>query len=126
MQMRRLMQTTMALPSMHLQPLFEVGDDVLGDLLDALLGADHGLQLRPPGLEPLLALNLLAFGGLFKVLIDMRGQLALVQRQFCQTALVVDGHGGAVLHGALDVVDADVVAEDGTCVGVLQARWAFR
>ena len=35
-----------------------------------------------------------------------------------QPALVVDRHGRAVLDGALDVVDADVVAEDGARVGV--------
>ena len=109
----------------HLQPLLEVGHDVLGDLLDALLRADDRLQLRPPGLELLLALDFLALGGLLKVRVDT-GQLALVQRQFGQTALVVDGHRGPVLHGPLDVVDADVLAEDSAGVGVLQARWAFR
>ena len=32
----------------------------------------------------------------------------------------MDGHRGAVLHGTLDVVDADVVAKDGPGVGVFQ------
>jgi hypothetical protein len=40
--------------------------------------------------------------------------------QLGQPALVVDGHRGAVLHRALDVVDADVVAEDRAGVGVGQ------
>ena len=102
-----------------LPPLLEVGDDVLSDLLDALLRADDGLQLRPPGLELLLALYLLALGGLLEVRINAR-PLALVQRELGQTALVVDGHRGPVLHGSLDVVDADVLAEHGPRVGVFK------
>ena len=102
----------------HFQPLLEVGDDVLNDLPDALLGADHRLQLRPLGLELLLSLDLLALGGLLKIRIDA-GPLVLVQRQPGQTALVIDRHRGAVLNRALDVVDADVVAEHGARVGVL-------
>ena len=103
----------------RVQPLLEVGHDVLGDLLDALLRADDGLQLRPPGLELLLALDLLALGGFLEVGIDARPK-ALVQLQLGQAALVVDRHRGPVLHRAPDVVDADVVPEHGPRVGVVQ------
>ena len=46
-------------------------DDVPGDDLQALLGADDGLKLRPLGLELLLALDLFAFGGVLEVWIDL-------------------------------------------------------
>ena len=102
----------------NLQPLLEVGDDILGDLAEPVLRPDDGLQLRPLALELLRALALLALGDLFELGVDAR-PLALDQLQLGQTALVEDGHGGLVLDGALDVVDADIVAEDGARVGVL-------
>ena len=46
-QMRRLMQTTIALPSIASSARLEVLDEVLGDERSALLGADHRLELRP-------------------------------------------------------------------------------
>ncbi|EXI72988.1 MAG: hypothetical protein AW07_02920 [Candidatus Accumulibacter sp. SK-11] len=103
----------------HLEPFLEMFDDVSGQQLQPPLGADHGLELRPLGLEPFLALDLLAFGRLLEARVDLR-PLGLVERQPGQTALVVDRHRGAVLHGALDVVDADVVAEHRARVGVGQ------
>ena len=57
----------------RLKALLVVSDDVLRDLLNAILGPDDGLQLSPLRLEPLLALDLLALGCLFKVLVDMWG-----------------------------------------------------
>ena len=48
------------------------------------------------------------------------GAADIVEVQLGEAALVVDGHGGPVLDGALDVVDADVVAEDGAGVPVGQ------
>ena len=91
----------------------------LRDQLQPLLRADHRLELRPLGLELLLALDLLALGRLLELRVDLR-PLGLVERELGQPALVVDRHRGAVLHGALDVVDADVVAEHRARVGVLQ------
>lgn len=41
-----------------------------------------------------------------------------LQLRLCQTALVVDGHGGAINDGALDIIDADVIAEHSTSIGV--------
>ena len=83
----------------------------------ALLGADDGLELRPARLEPLLALDLLALGGLLELVVDERVR-AFVEGELGESVLVVDGHRGAVEHGPLDVVDADVVAEDGARVRV--------
>ena len=48
------------------------------------------------------------------------GRCGFVEGELGEAALVVDGHCGPVLHRAPDVVDADVVAEDGAGVGVLQ------
>ena len=48
----------------------------------------------------------------------MSGRALSSQGELGQTALVVDRHGRPVLDGALYVVDADVVAEDGARVGV--------
>ena len=102
-----------------LAALVEVGDDVLGDEMQPLRGAHDGFELRPPGLEPLLAFDLLALGRLLEIRVDVRTR-GFVQRQLREAALVVNRHRGAVLHGTLDVVDADVVAEHGPGVGILE------
>ena len=93
------------------EALLVVLDDVLGDEADALLGADDGLELRPARLELLLTLDFLALGGLLELLVDERVR-ALVEGELGEAVLLVDGDRGAVEHGLLDVVDADVVAED--------------
>ena len=76
--MRRLMQTTMALPSNASQSLVEVNNDVLGYLFHPLLRANDRLLLRPLRLEPLGALYLLALGDLLEVRVDL-GLLVFVQ-----------------------------------------------
>ena len=101
------------------EALFEVGHDVLGDLLHPLLRADDRLELRPLGLELLPALHLFALGGFLELRVYVR-PLALFQGQLGKTALVVDGHRGPVLDGTLNVVDADVVSKHGARVGVLK------
>ncbi len=58
-----------------------------------------------------LLLRLLSFGDRFELLVDPR-QLAFVQPQLGNAALVIDRHRRLVGHGALDVVDAVVIAED--------------
>ena len=107
------------------QTLSKMLDDVLGNQLHPLLGADDGLQLCPPSLELLPALDLLALGGLLEIRIDLR-PLGFVQGELGKPTLVVDGHGRAVLDGALDVVDADVVSEHGASGWRPAARWASR
>ena len=71
----------------------------------------------PLALQSLLAGDLLVLGDLLEAGIDLR-LLHSVQPQLGQPSLVVDRNGSPVLHGLLDVVDADVVAEDGAGVGV--------
>src|SRR5690606_21647277 len=102
-----------------LDALFEVLDNVACDDGEPLLGADHGFELRPLGLELLLAVDLFALGRLLELRIDLR-PLGLIEPELRESALVIDGHGGAVLHGALDVVHADVFAEYRPGVGVRQ------
>ena len=93
-------------------------NDVLGDLADTFLRADDRLKLCPLRLELLRTFDLLAFGGLLEVGID-HWLLALVEGQLGKAAFVVNGDSRPVLHGAADVVNADIVAEDGPRVGVL-------
>jgi hypothetical protein len=45
---------------------------VARDELEPVFGPDHGLELRPLALELFLALDLLAFGRLFELGIDLR------------------------------------------------------
>ena len=97
----------------------EMRDDVLGDEPEPGPGPGDGLELGPPGLQLLLALDFLALGHFLELGIDLR-PLGLVQCQLGESALVVDRYGGAVLDGSLDVVDADVIAEHRARVGVLQ------
>ncbi len=94
-------------------------DEVAGDHLQAPRAADHRLQLRPLALQPLLAGDLLALGDLLEVLIDP-WLLGLGQIELGEPALVVDRHGRPILDRALDVVDVDVVPEDGAGVSVIQ------
>ena len=56
--MRRLMQTTIALPCKDLQALLEMGHDVLSYLFNPLLRPDHRLQLRPLRFQLLPTLDL--------------------------------------------------------------------
>ena len=68
-------------------------------------------------LQLFLAIDLLALRHLLELRVDL-GLLGGLQLQLRQAALVVDRHRRAVEHRALDVVDADVVAEDRARVGV--------
>jgi hypothetical protein len=64
-----------------------------------------------------LLLRLLSFDDRFEFLVDIR-QIVLVQPKLGDAALVIDRHRRLVSHGALDVVDADVIAEDPARIGV--------
>ncbi|OPZ75898.1 MAG: hypothetical protein BWY79_01892 [Actinobacteria bacterium ADurb.Bin444] len=97
----------------------EVLHQITSDELQPMLGAHHGLQLGPAGLELLFLLDLFAFGRFFEVGVDV-GDLGFIQGQFGQAAFVVDGDGGLVFNRPLDVIDADVVAEDGAGVRILE------
>lgn len=79
--------------------------------------AHQRLQRGPLGFELFLLRQFLAFGDLLKLRVQLR-QRAGVQAQLGDAALVIDRHRGLVGDGALDVVDADVIAEDRPCVRV--------
>ncbi len=101
----------------RLEPALEVQGDVLRDEPEALFGPDDGLELRPLGFELLFALDFFALGGFLKVRVDS-GTFSLVERQLGKAGLVVDRNRRPVLDRALDVVHADVVAEDGARVRI--------
>lgn len=65
----------------------------------------------PLGFELLRLGQLLAFGDLLKLRVELR-QLAGIQAQLGNAALVIDRHRGLVRDGALDVVDGNVIAKD--------------
>ena len=93
-----------------------------GDANAAAHAHDHrlaleGFELCPLRLELLLTPDLLTLGGLLELWVDSRFP-ALVEGEFGQSAFIVDGYRGLVLDGALDVIDADIVAEYGPGVGV--------
>ena len=97
----------------------EVLHDVAGDQREALLRADNRFELGPLRLQLLAAFDLFAFGHFLEADIDRR-PLGLVEGELRQPALVVDWHRRPVFDRALDVVDADVVAEHGASAGVGQ------
>jgi hypothetical protein len=85
-------------------------DQIGRDQAQPLLRTDASGQLRPLGLEAFLAFDLLAFGDLFEAGVDL-GPFGLGKFELGQPAFVVDRHRGAVFDRALNVVDADVVAQ---------------
>ena len=95
----------------RLHALLEMRHQVGGHQRDAFRIAHQCLQRGPFGLELFLLRQLLAFGDFLELRIQLR-QLGGVQAEFGNPALVVDRHRGLVGDGALDVVDADVIAED--------------
>jgi hypothetical protein len=99
------------------QPPLEVLDNVHRDERQPLLHADDGLELGPFVLEPLLGLGLVTCGHLLKRKVD-RWPLHLLQDRIRQAALIIDGCHRPVADRALNVVHADVVAEDGTRVRI--------
>ena len=98
-------------------------DQVFGNQAEPFVGADHRLDTGPLALQTLAALGLLGLGDLLEVGVDL-GLFGLRESELGEAALVVDRHGGTVLHGALDVVGVDVVAEDGP--GVLVGQFDGR
>lgn len=122
-----------------LQTLLEMRHQIGGHQRDAFRVAHQRLQRGPLRLELLLLRQLLAFGDLFKLRVELR-QFGGIQAQLgtegakwgdgdgqrnalgearpsgaareSNAALVIDRHRGLVGDGALDVVDADVITED--------------
>ena len=97
--------------------ILKVIDEVTRDQLDSILRSHHRFKLRPLRLELFLPLDLFPFSRLFKIGVDLR-PLGRLQLQRGKPALVVDGNCGFIHDRPLDVVDTDVVAEDGSCIGI--------
>ena len=95
---------------------FKVGNDILGDGLDALRVADEGFYFGAVGF------GFLGFGHIVvgKVFVELGDQLAsgVAEADFGEAAFVVDADGGSVFYGLGDVVDVYIVAEYGGGVGV--------
>ena len=68
--------------------------------------AHQRLQRGPLRLELFLLRQLLAFGDLLKLRVELR-QLGGVQAELGNAALLIDRHRGLVGDGALDVVDGN-------------------
>ena len=115
--MRRLMHTTIALPSRASRRCSKWATMSWATSSQALLRADNSFQLRPSGLELLFTLDFLALGRFLELRVDGRAH-ALVDIQLGQAAFVVDRHRRFILDRALDAVDADVVTEYGAGIGV--------
>jgi hypothetical protein len=77
-------------------------DDVAGDEVQAFVRSDNGFELGPSVLQTPYALGFLAFCYFLEVGVEGRAT-DLVQVQLGEATLVVDGDGGPVLDGALDV-----------------------
>ena len=107
----------------RLQTLFEVRHQVGSHEREALGIAHQRFNGGPLGFQLFLLRELFAFGDLLELRIEP-GQLGGIEGQLGDAAFVVDRHGGLVGHGALDVVDGDVVAEHrpGVGVGLLDRR----
>ena len=96
----------------------EMLDQILGDQRDAFVRADQRLDAGPFALQALLLALRLVLSQVRDLAVDLR-LLVLVEFDPRQPAFVIDRHGGAILDGAADVVNVDVVAEDGGRVDVL-------
>ena len=90
-----------------------------GNQGDAFIRADHFFESRPFGFELFLLGGFLAFGQFLELGIDL-GFLRFLQFKFGQAAFVVDRDSCTICDGLLDIVDADVIAKNGTRVGVLE------
>ena len=69
------------------EPLLEMGDQIAGDDLHPVLGADDRFELRPFGLQFLLALNLLALCQFLELWVNLR-PLRRLQFELGEPALV--------------------------------------
>src|SRR5437763_852799 len=88
-------------------------DDVVGDPVETIFSANNCLETSPARLSLAGGLFLDLFCDLVRQLID-RFVVGFGESDLRQARLVEDPNGRAVLYGASEVVDVDVVAEDRT------------
>ncbi len=115
--MRRLMQTIIALPSIASTGAFEMLHQIGGDQRDALRSPTSASSAA----HLVLSFSLCVSSSPSVISSNSSssfGSSLCVQTELGDAALVVDRHRGLVGHGALDVVDGDVVAEHRPRVGV--------
>jgi hypothetical protein len=98
--------------------LHEIG----GNQIDPFWISDERLKRCPLRLEPFFARQLFAFGDFFELFVDL-WQFACVQAELGDAALIVDRNSRFVGDRSLDVVDADVIAEDGARICIRLFDW---
>ena len=101
----------------HLKPGFPMLDKIVGDETDAFVCANDGFQRRPFRFEPFLVLQFLSFGRVLKIRVNLRlfGQL---QFQLGEPTFVENRHGRLVLDSTLNVINRNVIAENGPRISV--------
>ena len=115
--MRRLMQTTIALPSIASRRFSKCSTRSRAISLSRFSAPTTASSCAHLVLSFSLRSTSSPSVDLLELGVDLR-PLGSFELQLGEPALVVDRHRGAVVDGALDVVDADVVAEDRARVGV--------
>ena len=83
-----------------------------GHPANPLIGADQGFARRPFAFEFLFIRFLFRLGDPLELGIDSL-KPGLAQFDSRQAAFVIDAHRRAVLNGARDIVDVDIIAENG-------------
>ncbi len=90
---------------------------VFGDPANPLFAADECFERGPLDLELLLAIIFFSFRDFLEIGIDLR-QLGFRPAQLGNAAFEVDRHRRLVDDLLLDVIDRNVLAEHGPCIGV--------
>ena len=93
----------------HETPTEEVTDDVAGDRLEAVVPGDDVVLPAQFPFEFLLLLTVEICR--LDHSINIVVEIGIDQLQFGRSVLIEQRHGGAVLHGLLEVVDRDILTE---------------
>jgi hypothetical protein len=101
----------------RLHALLEMRHQVGGDERDALWIVDQCLQRSPFGFELLLLCQLLALGDFLKLRVQL-WQLGGIQGELGDAAFVIDWLRRLIRHGALNIVDGNIIAEHRPRIGI--------
>src|SRR5579872_260029 len=95
-------------------------NQVMRDFFETRLGTNEFGKLRPPALCRLASNDtFLIFNDILHILVEFIN-LRPVDVQFSKAALVKDGYSGMVILSILNVVNADIAAENGTCIFIFK------